>query len=760
VSDSAVVTASADEPPPGADAARAYRALTFGAWLVLAVVAVHVFVLAWDPRLSLLRGSAPLALLLTAIGLREGGLLALVAVAGAAWGYGGYLRALATAAVDPAESPPGRLGQPVPDAGASPFRRGFGGWSIALPVVGLAAVSWAVAWRFGRGFWPAGSWLPIAFSLGATLAVLGRRALGRRLSPSRGEAAGGAWVVRVVLCGLLATLAATLLVALIAALGRLPWKPVWAAVSLALALALSRRVDAAPERPSGGEPMALAGGWRLATRAWLSAPELLFVLLCAAQVSAWLIALYPARGGAVLPWALGAATAAVALLMGRALAAADPGAQCPRAAGRSGGRHPSGGYAVSGRRPVETAVAWAILTLAVVAIVVWLRFAVAPLPVPPPPQPARPTCDLVGADAFAGAEDLEVERDAAGRPVRLWISADDRAHPRAGGGLFQLPLAADGRALDVPRSADMAGRDACSWHPHGMSLVTERDGSRRLYVVNHHDAAADALAATAIWEGAPPCVPATDDTGRALTESIEVYEVRGSTLVFRARWTDELLTRPNDVAALPDGELVVSNLPSGALGLAVETWFASAGSSLARRHPDGRWTVLALPSATGGLRLANGVVAVPAGDGGAMVYAVGRGRGGFPVGAGAVLHALRLDAERQISELRTLFLAPGAADNLSLAADGQALLVAIHEAPYRFALHAEDWLRGRERVEPSPWTVRTVDLHVDGWPGGLHTELRSWATGRCFDAASVGVDAPEGVWAGQVFGRGVLFCPD
>ncbi len=74
-----------------------------------------------------------------------------------------------------------------------------------------------------------------------------------------------------------------------------------------------------------------------------------------------------------------------------------------------------------------------------------------------------------------------------------------------------------------------------SFHPHGIDLVKGNNGAALLFVVNH------------------------EETEAGKKNSILLYEVKGSTLVFMRQQTDKTIVSPNDVAGLPDGSFYATN---------------------------------------------------------------------------------------------------------------------------------------------------------------------------------------------------------
>ena len=153
--------------------------------------------------------------------------------------------------------------------------------------------------------------------------------------------------------------------------------------------------------------------------------------------------------------------------------------------------------------------------------------------------PTRFTEDPRTIRALPGPEDFAVDRSAS--PPRILVSSRDLRGCKSKScpvdGIYSVPL--DGSPAPE-RPLSLTGRDNCSFHPHGISLTQELDGSKFLYVINHHDAA-DASPSRGCFRQAP---------GSPLRErpvtSVEVFRVEPSRLVFLLRLADpEVLTNGN-----------------------------------------------------------------------------------------------------------------------------------------------------------------------------------------------------------------------
>jgi len=211
----------------------------------------------------------------------------------------------------------------------------------------------------------------------------------------------------------------------------------------------------------------------------------------------------------------------------------------------------------------------------------------------PPQQHAA----VVHFHGVPGPEDIEIQSTGPGAP-RLIISSQERREklPKEPGRLYSLSLEKGVAAAPVKLEL---GRDDCSFHPHGISLVTMENGLQRLYVINHH-ASSDVSGClrnskNAAQPGNPP-----------LVHSVEVYELQNDgAWRMRERLPDPngFLTHPNDVAALLNGFVYVTNAPSSQLGFVYEALIGHSSSSVVVFDGKEWHRVLIKP------RIANGIAA-------------------------------------------------------------------------------------------------------------------------------------------------------
>lgn len=324
---------------------------------------------------------------------------------------------------------------------------------------------------------------------------------------------------------------------------------------------------------------------------------------------------------------------------------------------------------------------------------------------------------------------------------RLLVSSQDRRPEQwPPGAIWSVPLdpAEDARELDL-----LGRRDGCSFHPHGIDLVRSDRGPWLLYVLNHHDPGdrspergcfdAEALA------GAP---------GGRLT-SVEVFVVHPGHLRFVQRLAaPAVLTNGNDLAALPNGDVWVTDPPGGAAGQLLEARGPLRLSRVVRYRCGlrrelrcaGRWIEAEIDPGTEPLRYANGIAYRPgtAGRGDRLYVASG---------AGARLHVFVIAHRSSLMLLDAIPLTSNP-DNLTWADPGErtTLLAAGHPDLRRFLQHA-----GSSRV-PAPTEV----LAIRADDGTVRPLFRD--PGHRVSAASVAACAGEDLVLGQVFEPAVLRC--
>lgn len=252
-------------------------------------------------------------------------------------------------------------------------------------------------------------------------------------------------------------------------------------------------------------------------------------------------------------------------------------------------------------------------------------------------------------------------------------------------------------------SADCPGPpDPSSFAPHGLDLGEERDGSSPLFVVNHG--------------------------GR---ESVEILEI-ASTSPPSLRWRGCVplpgLAQANDVAALPEGGFVVTNMTprTGPLGAPWITLRLLAGWNtgyVLEWHPSRGWRQIPNSKAS----FPNGIATSP--DGATLYVAA--------FGSGEIIRIRRADGANRIA------VPLPRPDNLTWAADGR-LLAAAHTAPL-------GEIFGCLRVDPGTCGAAFAVYAVN--PATLETQLLfEHARGAPMGAGTVAVQVRDALFVGSFVG--------
>lgn len=361
-----------------------------------------------------------------------------------------------------------------------------------------------------------------------------------------------------------------------------------------------------------------------------------------------------------------------------------------------------------------------LLALAALAVLAGVR------PAGAEDTPAFPDCSAPFGE-IDGPEDFEIDAASAAAP-RILASGSVR-RPRGGpGAIAAIPLAPDGAPAGATQvlATEVAG---CPLRPHGVSLVRSADGALRLYAIHHAQASDD---------GVGSCTLPRDAAGAAVLHAIVVWRLEGDGLAFERALADPLLPSPNDLYALPDGTLYVTNEigHQGALAALGEILGLAETSSVV--HYDPRRTDAPWRRVASGMRYANGILAS---DDRLYVAAVlDREIRVYPRDA----------ATGELGEALAPIPIGTLVDNLVWEAPPTRFVATAHTELLAFLRHS------RDASVPAPWEAWRIDV-ATGTPE--RTLLARQPGGsRGGNAAATAAVHGGSLYAGQVFDRGLVRC--
>jgi len=309
-----------------------------------------------------------------------------------------------------------------------------------------------------------------------------------------------------------------------------------------------------------------------------------------------------------------------------------------------------------------------------------------------------------------GAEDFAVDWER----KRAYVSSADRYAVNHGGrpkgDIFLLDFSGP-----TPTLTPLNARKDDGFFPHGLDLLVDWDGSRRLFVVNH---------------GA--------DGKR---HSIEVFDVgKDGRLIHSRTIGSTAFTSPNDIVAISADQFYVTNDPFDD-----PTWKRLAATYLMLptntvAYYDGRRAHVVAE----GLQFANGIIRSPDGQWLLVGESVGR----------SVTLFRRNPFTGELTKEREIPL-PMAADNLVLHPDGT-VVVAGHPRPLAFQAYAKAPHKRR-----APSMVLRLDPKDLPFPAPPRPDLPLPFVddGNQLSASSVAmVDQNNRLFVGSVYERGVLMC--
>lgn len=319
-------------------------------------------------------------------------------------------------------------------------------------------------------------------------------------------------------------------------------------------------------------------------------------------------------------------------------------------------------------------------------------------------------CQVV--EGVFGPEDIEFDPDTGW----AYVSSQDRAVAAAGD---PVPGAIQRYRPGAPETLVNLTPDASiDFRPHGLSLIRDPGGQRRLFVVNHPGG--NLFDRRDDWPDGQP------------RHTIEIFDIADDRLRRVASHRDPLIRTPNDIAAVDLERYYFTNDHGSADG-----WLRKLEDVLRRPwadviHFDGRQHLVAAE----GLNYANGI-------------ALSRDRTRLFVAETTNRRIREYDRDTThgtLTERRTIRVGFGV-DNLSIDPEDQSLWLAGHLNLLAFLGHA------RDRQQPSPSVVAQRS------PGHeTETEIRFMNDGTLLSGASVAVRAGDYLLIGSVFEKHLLEC--
>ena len=159
-----------------------------------------------------------------------------------------------------------------------------------------------------------------------------------------------------------------------------------------------------------------------------------------------------------------------------------------------------------------------------------------------------------------GPEDIVLDTVSLNSP-RLIISCDNRREMEPSGAIQSMDLKTE-KVSDLERISEP---NSLVFHPHGIDVVRLKDGSIKLYVVNHNE--------------------------KAKEQSILIYRLEEKQIIFEKQLIDKILVSPNDVAGDPNGRIYTGNefhkrnaLLTAVLGLKTGYFVEFDGTKFSKRE--------------------------------------------------------------------------------------------------------------------------------------------------------------------------------
>lgn len=343
------------------------------------------------------------------------------------------------------------------------------------------------------------------------------------------------------------------------------------------------------------------------------------------------------------------------------------------------------------------------LVLAVVSILTW-RFLAAAGYFTGIKQEVAAQCATIPSPP--GPEDIQIDRAA----NQAFVAASDRRALMAGnkaarGGIYVIDLTAPVAQWQLH---PVTAAEPADFHPHGFSLYKGADGSRRLFVVNHHS------------DG---------------TQAIDIFDVApDGQLTFVRSVTDPLLVSPNDVVAVGPDSFYATNdhgTSDQLLGMAEDFLLSRNGNFV---YYDGKKMSIAGDR----LLFPNGI---NISNDGKHIYVA--------ESLGLTLHVYDRDIATGVLMPADYTSMGTGLDNIDVEEDGS-LLIAAHPKMTAFLAHA------RDASELSPSQVIRVELSPDGNGGRAGTIYLN--LGEQLSGATVAAGYGDLMLIGNAFDPKILVC--
>jgi len=299
-------------------------------------------------------------------------------------------------------------------------------------------------------------------------------------------------------------------------------------------------------------------------------------------------------------------------------------------------------------------------------------------------------------DDIPGPEDMVLDTSQ-GSP-RLLVSSSDRRHGLIPGQIYSVSVET-GSVFSMPRQGEPGD---FGFEPHGLDIVRANEDSCLLYVITH-------------WV-----------EGEAEKHAVLRYRILSDALEFDRIYTDDLLVSPNDLSALPGGEIYVSNDSSGR-GKILETVLGLKCSTVVYYDGDS-WSV-----AADRIAMANGIVANPE-----VVYVAATRE--------HKVYAFTRDGSGVLSDKRVLAKIKGP-DNITVYENN--LIVAGHTKSIALSRH----LSASANPPPCPTSLFIIDLESE------EVEPLFNDNGEIISAGSVGIITGGELYIGQIMDPFIISLP-